>query len=482
MKKLSAILFLSVLIAAFVRVEVKAQNVSFADSLLTIDPEMSKVFPRWKVCEPDLQFQIYQVFASLGYDKTNLDMQQIEVLAAPQEPRDKSFEILLLTCGSESMNSRTIDMQIKAISDYLSGKKIYDPKLRGDRSRLGERAYCYDEIPPEYPVRPSQAQAILDYLEPTDVTQAFTLSLFEQGIKIGESGFWLKHSIGTDPVGYQFWNSGEARVTLKRPLYTNQNSRTREKIPYLINAHLGGAYKINAGLPGNNSLFGWLPERILNSTPSGKIVAALDVHMPFHPEAGISINAELPIKSIEDTEINRDDYGKYEAARNVDFLPMDYRFGQHEIKSIIPVLGSTGQVTLFYNLWTEDKNPENYFRFDFGINYAEVQEFAMYEVLDSAGTSSVAHMDKEGIDGLNLYHPDEFSDWIFAKILYRSQAAFPFEVSLQLSNQILVARGYLPIFGNWLLLEGRFSTLMRDAMPYEVENFFMISPVIRLTI
>jgi len=63
---------------------------------------------------------------------------------------------------------------------------------------------------------------------------------------------------------------------------------------------------------------------------------------------------------------------------------------------------------------------------------------------------------------------------------YRNQAAFPFDVSVQYSNQMLLARAYVPVFGDWFYLEGRYSTPLRDVRPFEVENFFMFSPVLRL--
>jgi hypothetical protein len=68
---------------------------NLVDSLSTIDPEMRKYFPRWRVCEPDIQFQIYKAFEMLGYNKSKLNIQQVEILAAPQSPKDKFFEILL---------------------------------------------------------------------------------------------------------------------------------------------------------------------------------------------------------------------------------------------------------------------------------------------------------------------------------------------------------------------------------------------------
>ena len=38
---------------------------SYLDSLNDIDSDLKKIFPRWKVCEPDLQLQIYKAFEFL---------------------------------------------------------------------------------------------------------------------------------------------------------------------------------------------------------------------------------------------------------------------------------------------------------------------------------------------------------------------------------------------------------------------------------
>ena len=91
-------------------------------------------------------------------------------------------------------------------------------------------------------------------------------------------------------------------------------------------------------------------------------------------------------------------------------------------------------------------------------------------------------MSTVNIRNLETFKPHEPMDWLYLKVEYRSQAAFPFGASVQISNQILLGRLYIPLLGNWLYLEGKYSTPLRDARPYEIQNFFMISPVLRLTI
>ncbi len=484
MKKTLSILFLAIALVFALGIEkVSAQKMSIIDSLNTIDPELRKIFPRWKVCEPDLQFQIYQAFVLLGYNKNNLNMQSVEVLSAPRSFRDRYYDILLITCGEESMNARMIDDQIKTLSDYLSGKKIYDRRKFGDRSAQGERTYCFVDIPPEIPVNNDQAIAIQDYLEPTDVTQAFSISLFEQSLKLGESGFWVKNIYGNDQVGYPFWAAGEAKVILKRPLYTNLNSNTRESFPYLINAYLGGGYRITSGINEDGGILSWLPERKLNNGPGGKLIAGLDVNMPFHPQSGVHFNIEIPFQSIDQDKIEVSKYAMMPAPFSAGIPINDPRYETDSVEAVAPILGTTGQFTFFYHWWiNREDNPENYFRFDLGVSYAEVQNYAV--IFHDDTTEGVFHhyLDKKGIPGLRFYHPKEFGDWVFAKMEYRNQAAFPFGVSVQYSNQLLLARAYMPLIGNWFLLEGKYAQPLRSARPYETEHFFVISPILRITI
>jgi hypothetical protein len=310
-------------------------------------------------------------------------------------------------------------------------------------------------------------------MEPTKVTHAFTLSAFEQALKIGKSGFWLKASMGTDQVGYTYWSSGEARVQLQRPLYTNDDAATRRAIPYLINARLGFGYRLTGSLDGEDRLLDFIPGRKLNAGTGGKIVGGLDFHLPMHPQAGISLNMELPLKGINPTDdIDATTYYVFDIGNRRITAPT-YAEDPYGTAAL---LRSTGQVTLFYNWWFGSKGPENFFRADVGINYAETREVAVFK--DT--TTGREYLGYEGVTGLNLWKPNEALDWIYAKLEYRNQGSFPFGVSVQYSNQILVGRAYIPVLGDWLYVEGRYSTPLRDPYPFEIENFFMVSPVFRL--
>jgi len=454
----------------------------YVDLLSNIDPEMRKYFPRWKICEPDLQFQVYKTFKLAGFPPNRLNLQDIEVLAAPRLYKEDPFEILVISCGDTSMNSRQLDNEMPRLIEYISGEIAF---RNASIAEMGERDYCFVEIPPEVPVNNTQAQAIQDFFKPTNVEQAITLSLFEQSLKVGDTGFWLISKMGTDEVGYSYWNAGEAKVMLKRPLYTNLDMKTNGKIPYLINAYLGAGYRINAGLGDGNSILNWLPNRQLNSTPGGKLIAGFDVHMPFKPEAGIHLNLEMPFQNIEDEGIEIRNYAKYDRlnGNQPDFLPTDGRFGQR-YEGIVPVLQTTGQLTAFYNLWLDGKGAsENFFRFDLGVSYAEIQEFLAYNLNDDPNVEgNNIQLAKNNVEGLRLHRNSEFADWIYAKVEYRNQSVYPFSVSMQYSNQTFLASGFLPLFGNWLFLEAKYVTLLRDARQFEIDNFFIISPVLRITI
>ncbi|HLP28819.1 MAG TPA: hypothetical protein VK147_09270 [Candidatus Didemnitutus sp.] len=453
-------------VVAFACVAVPAHTQTFADTALTalktIDPEILQYFPRWRVCEPDLQVQIKQSFALMGYTKANLDDKSIVVTAAPvkEGEQGQDFELILIECGSERMVASEISSNMKRLAMRLAD---------------GKRPYCYNEIPPSAPPSAPQIAEIISYMEPTNVTHSFTLSAFEQSLKIGTSGFWLKASLGTDQVGYTFWSSGEGRVFLQRPLYENSDPDTRKPIPYLINARLGFGYRMTGNLDGQSRLLDFIPGRKLNGSAGGKIVGGLDFHMPFHPQFGLGLNVELPLQSIDPTNtIDVTSYYIFDiGSRRVTAPSYDV-----DPYATTAVMRSTGQATLFYNLWLNRKIPENFFRFDVGISYAEVQEAAVF--LDTLDGKNEQFLGRDGVNGLVTWKPNEALDWIYAKVEYRNQAAFPFGISLQYSNQILLARAYIPVFGDWFYLEGRYSTPLRDARPFEVENFFMFSPVLRL--
>ncbi|MEY2720072.1 MAG: hypothetical protein RLZZ273_1438 [Bacteroidota bacterium] len=428
--------------------------------LTSIDPELLQYFPRWYVCETDLQAKIFNAFRVLGYRRDRLDQQKIMVTAQPTPNTEDGYEILLVECGLERMTGQELNANLPNIQGKLSERT---------------RQYCYTDIPTTTPATQPQAEAITSFLQPTNVNHSFLLSGFEQSLKLGKSGFWIKNVMGTDQVGYHFWNAGEAKVLLQRPLYINNDPNSRRAIPYLLNARLGFGYRLTSN-PNESSILNFIPARKLDAGYGGKFIGALDFHMPFAPEFGISINAEMPLVPVKSTE-NIDTTTYVMNAIDVDReLTLDDRFDQKQVlKNTVNLIRTTGQVSFFYNMWLDDQKPENFFRFDVGLNYYEVHEAAVL------ADGNRAYMAIDGVGGLNLWKPNEFADWVYLKAEYRNQSAFPFGVSFQYANQALLAHAYIPLLGQWLYLEGKYSTILRDLRPFERGNMFMISPVLRLT-
>jgi len=153
MRKLFMILFLGFLLITIENSN--AQSISrkaMIDSLTSIDPEIKKYFPRWSICETDLQIQIYKTFQLLGYPESELDMTQIEVLATPKLDYYAPYDLLLISCGQASMNSTEIEENLGALVDFISGEESYTNTYSG----YPKRDYCFKEIPPSIPITESQ--------------------------------------------------------------------------------------------------------------------------------------------------------------------------------------------------------------------------------------------------------------------------------------------------------------------------------------
>lgn len=480
-------------LALFAGIELKSQakddikNLAqkYIKDLVDLDPEIKKLFPRWRVCEPELQIQIRRAFVLAGYNKNDLDQDKIEVIAIPKRPVEEGvtepepYRILHISCGKSSMNASDIKKHLRKLEPIIAGDS---PFLTNDENLEYKRDYCFEDIKPDESLSNAQQQAIIIWLEPTTVTHAFTLSFFEQTLKVGKSGFWLKNVFGNDQAGYPFWSPGEAKVVLKRPLYENTfNESTKAAIPYLIDAYLGFGYTNATGLGDNNSLLSWVPERKLNIFPGGKLIGGIDFSFPFHPQAGVHLNAEIPLAGTNDKNIVLEDYFGYEiSGRSISWVyPPENAVKINEVK-VYPILRECGQITLFYNFWFGKTKPENFIRVDLGINYTEVREMAQYDI-QGQGTT-IPYLTKNGVVGLRTYKPNEFGDWFYLKAEYRNSASFPFGFSAQYSNQILLTRIYMPLLSDWLMIEAKYATPLRGVRPYEVDNFFMVSPVLRITI
>lgn len=471
---LVAISFVAFNVVAKAQLDAKEQ--SMIDALESLDNDIVKYFPRWKICEPTLQIHIFESFKNAGFDVSSLNISNIEVLAAPGDFDTEygNYQILLISCGDAAMAPYKLSVHMTSkLRKEISGEYSFSGTGYG-------RTYCYKDIPPEIPVSSYQAEAIINYMQPSDVNHAISLSLFEQNLKLGSTGFWIKSSLGNDPVGYQFWSSGEASIVLQRPLYLNKDVNTSRAIPYLIDFSFGGGYRIPSGIDGNNTIFSWLPDRVLNGSQNGSFVIGMNFHLPVMPEVGLSMNAHIPFQSLKTSTIEEDKWGKIDI-NDLDDDRLGTIFSNDpnvNITHIVPVVQASGKISLFYNWWMNKKNPENYLKADIGICYAEAREMGMYSNIDDPIEKIVS---VDNIDGLKTYKPSGL-DWLYFKLEYRNQATWPFGISAQISNQTFLGNIWVPIFGDWFLLEMKYSTVLRDARPYELKNFLMFSPIIRITI
>ncbi len=447
--------------------------------LKTIDPEVEIYLPRWRITDPDLALQIYRLFEykigtnelrnaqGLPVKKSDLDQTRIIVTAAPRRP-NRAFQPLQVQCGEAILHLTDIDADILDL-------------IRGGRGATN-LTYAHEFLLPEKPKNIAIATPTQNFLYVPGLTNhAVGFSLFEQSIKVGESGFFIRNQIGTDPVGYHFWSAGEGKVTLRRPLYKNEDLATKQKFPYLVNAYLGAGYRLTSGLAGQKTPIGFIDNRILNAGPGSKVVAGLDLYLPKAVPGfdglGFSINVELPLADAEGQRIDETTYGQYAVPNRPTPVRPNFPVGSGDF-SLAPLLRSTGQAGLFYHLWLDDK-AEDYLRFDLGINYTDVREALVYTPVGER----VKALTMNNVDGLASWRPQEVGDWIYLRAEYRKQREFPFGVSLQYANQMILGRAYIPLVGQWLFLEARYSRALRETRPFEIPGgFFMISPIVRFTL
>ncbi len=472
---------------------------SILDSLTTIDPNIKKWFPRWNICEPDLQVQIYNTFLYKGFDAKELNQSDIQILAAPKSSPYEAYQLLSISCGKVEINAVQIDSWMTdLLVGFLAGDMHYTGNLRGYpfEDEIPKRDYCYVEIPAKTPLSATQAEAIIDYMNPTNASHVFTLSLFEQAIKIGSTGFWLRSAAGNDDVGFPFWYSGQSNITLQRPLLENKDDESRDRIPNLLNVFLGVGYRHKSGLANDNSIMSWVPNRTLNSFNGGYLSGGFDYHLPMMPELGVTVSASIPLTKLSAYNFEEGSYGGYDATEAVEFTPNPngeadlteaFYTKSHPIGQIAPILMKSGRISAFYHLWLNKRNPENYFRFDFGYSYATVQETGLFEqrFANEPGDPVVYNL-SPGNDGrftgLKTWTAETTSDWLFLRVEYRNQAVYPFGASAQLSNGIFLGKLWIPLFGSWFYLEAKYSTPIHDLRPYEIKNYFVISPVIKISI
>ncbi len=450
--------FLSIFVmtgSGFMTLQAQTSDSLALANLKSVDPGLLPYFPRWSVCEPNLQLQIFQVFKLDGRSADNLDMRSIQITSAPiKDPKNPEYNILLVECGKEKMTADQVESKLKSLIPLLINPK---------------RPYCHQDVPVASAPSQAQIEAITNYLEmPTNATHSYSLSAFEQTLKIGkEDGYWIRSQIGTEGAGMPFVSAGEAKVVVQHPLYVNEDPATRKAIPNLLHFHIGMGYRLQDT---SNGALSFVPQRRMNAGYGGKGIFGFDFHAPFEPNFGITFHVEVPLQGIDTLKtIERSTYAAY--FRENPLSPRDPMI-------VAPLLRITGNTGIFYNWWLDPESPENYVRFDLGVNYTEVREVAVNQLGGSSGPFTL----NDKTEGLRFFHPTEFLDWLYAKVEYRNQSTFPFGLSAQFSNQIFLGRLYLPLLGQWLYLDARYSIPLRsESRPFD-QSVFMVSPVLRLNI
>ncbi|HCN04229.1 MAG TPA: hypothetical protein DIS79_01300, partial [Bacteroidetes bacterium] len=108
----SVLLFLAVSAVGTIRATAQESDSSVFTRLTSIDPELLQYFPRWYVCEPDLQAKIFNAFRVLGCRREKLNQQQVVVTAQPTPNDEDPFEILIVECGTERMTAQEMSTNI----------------------------------------------------------------------------------------------------------------------------------------------------------------------------------------------------------------------------------------------------------------------------------------------------------------------------------------------------------------------------------
>ncbi|HBB25697.1 MAG TPA: hypothetical protein DCZ59_05475, partial [Bacteroidetes bacterium] len=115
----ATIILIGILGVESTKLSAEESDSSILVRLTSIDPELLQYFPRWYVCESDIQAKIFNAFRVLGYRRDNLDQQRIVVTAQPVANAEDPFEILIVECGSERMTAQEMSTNLPNILSKL---------------------------------------------------------------------------------------------------------------------------------------------------------------------------------------------------------------------------------------------------------------------------------------------------------------------------------------------------------------------------
>jgi hypothetical protein len=439
------------------------------NDLTSIDPEIEKYLPRWKILEADLKIKLAQLFKSEGYPVSEADS-MVVTATFPREGQPQ--ELLKIRVGNDPNaqinGSRTIRARI--------GDGLYD--------RILGRDYAHNFIEPATPITNQSKERIPNVLQPVNAKQFIAVSAFRQTVQIGTSSARIEHSLGSDEVGYPFWSGGQGKVGLYYPIIKLDDAEKRANgVPDILTVMLGGGYRLKFGGPNDDFLSGVISPRLLNGALGAKALAKIEYRLPQVNDFGFSMYAEVPFNKLRDEAFVPDGSVVWNAEPVI------------KKGSIIPdtakaayFLRNVAQGGIFYETWLNDY--EHFFRISLGASYQEVARgflglqdengrFVRQKYSDDSFAPNAV-----SFEGGGLWHPTEMQDWLFAKVEYLNQSGFPFGMSAQLSNSNLLISGFIPLIPNWLFIEAKYSTpILRDnPQPWENPTFFMLSPILRFKI
>lgn len=432
--------------------------------LTTLDPEIERYLPRWRILESDLKIKLVQYFAYQGVPVKESD--SMIVTATFPDPSTNAQELLSLRVGEAST---AVISGTEKLRNEL-GVRIYEEILRRD--------YQHTVIEPAVPVTENPRDRMPSVFYPATARQFVAISAFRQSVQLGRSGARVEHMIGNDEIGYHFWTSGQGRAWAHYPIIplTDPGLRARG-VPDILTIDLGVAYRMKFGSPEDNFLGDLISPRKLNGAIGPKAYTRIEYRLPQINDLGFAVNAEIPFnKMISPQEVRADEsvVRTFEEFGRFDPLPTAY------------FLRTVAQGNLFWENWLGgDDSYEHFFRVSLGVSYQEIARATIMKP-DEGDLVEIDSINEIGTAVMynDLIHPTEFEDWLFAKVEYLNQSGFPFGVSAQLANRNLLVSGFIPVIRNWLFLEAKYSTplLRDDPAPWEYKSFFMISPTLRFEI
>lgn len=494
----------------------------------TLDPRVTPLLSLWQVLEPRVLKYIYDYCSTIN--KKPEPRAKVFVQGEPVSATDpsKGHDLYEIRVGNVTLYQKELaEMKVAQGDLYALISKPLNEEGEAYDHNFERRSSVGGKVSSGFERRIGVGEN--NFRMPTSGKQYYSLSVFDQMLRVGDTKWWLQNTIGNDNTGYMFWYAGESKLTAMRPLIENSEPTTRKVIPTLLKLSGGIVYRLNDNVAEPNArLSDFLRRRSLNMGQDPKIAVSFEGILPpssdqqLYPNVfGARINAEIPVQRINESvpisepfsfsRLNFDESNGIGRAERLQLLASHPQFGENtqfvtnrttggiDVQTITPIMRTVAQASIFYTWWLErldadgqptDEPPDNIFRIDAGINYTEVVETALIQRTDPMNRTTSTYFatannvtpSRGSVRGLLNYRPQSVLDWLFIKFEYRNETSYPFGFTLQYSNQIFMGTGYLPLFGNWLFLEAKYARVLRDLRPYESPDYFMISPVFRILI